>query len=514
MFDQKKVEATLVYDTKPEQFIKHLKYTEGEGHALMDLLPHPRRMEDYYKDFERGPEICEDDRKKDKYERYELVSGLNEFFSARDFGYLVEQQVSEAIRSGYKLSIRTKPGGISFYTKVHGDTVAFAILGPSGSGKTTTLMFSLERYPKVIIHTGKNYRMAQVVYIKVDCPPEGSVKSFYDSCINELEIATRHEITDRNKAKSIDAKRQLFIKHAQRWNLGLLVIDEIQNLISAKKNVDLINQFLTLSNELKVPIAYVGTDMAEDFFKNSEFFVERRTGVNIRTDMFSNDISFELFMKAMWKYQWMSEYVPLTDEMMQTFFKETAGIVDRMVKLFKRAQQEAILKDLDNKAGFTTQFVEAVSKKYFYISRDSLAKMADPEVSSLSIAEPDLKRAKVPGLSESAETKEMKEESQEHINATIVTTEKEELKEAKEKVLYNVIQHFKYRDEEYTQKEMESAVNEVFKYKRKVTESEEKMTKQTIKHLLNSKSNIDAIVECANSQKITEKELPRFGGVL
>lgn len=522
MFERKKskdssadvVNVTLLYESKKGQLLVHDQYKEGEGHALLNMLPGPRTMEDYYYDFERGPEIHEEDRNKDRYERYHLVSGLSEFFSARDFGYMIEQQIAQAFEAGYNLSIPKAPGGTGFFTKVHGDTVACSIIGPSGTGKTTTLMFSLEKYPKLIIHEGKDYRMQQVVYIKVDCPPAGSVKAFYDSCISELEKAVGQEIPDREKARAIDAKRFLFTKRAERWNLGMIVIDEIQNLISAKKNVDLINQFLSLSNESRIPIVYVGTDMAADFFKNSEFFIERRIGTNIRTNMFEYGFAFEVFMKNMWKYQWMQEYIPLTEELKNVFYKESSGIVDRIVKLFKLSQQEAILSGLDTKEGFTPAFVKAISSKYFYISRDTLVKLADPKVSGLSIRESDLKNALVANLDEAAEALKIKEECQDHINETIVLSEKEQLKEAKETVLYNIVQHFKYRDEVFTQKEMQNAVNAVFKYKRKVEGSVDEMTKKAIKQLLETKTNIEELIEDVEGTELSPDDLPRFKGVI
>ena len=52
------------------------------------------------------------------------------------------------------------------------------LIGCSGSGKTTSLERTLQTYPQVIYHPEFNFE--QVVYLKVDCSHNGSLKEIPD----------------------------------------------------------------------------------------------------------------------------------------------------------------------------------------------------------------------------------------------------------------------------------------------------------------------------------------------
>lgn len=199
--------------------------------------------------------------------------------------------------------------------------------------------------------------------------------TFYNSCLNELEKALDYKIPDRHRYKTIDAKEQLFKDCAHKWNLGLLVIDEIQNLLSIK-NKTLMNQFLTLANDLSVPMVFIGTDIVKGFFRDSQFFTQRRIGSEIDATLFKPDFFWDDLMDNIWKYQWMREYVPLTQTMKNRFYFETAGIIDRVVSLFICAQSEAIRRGIDDKEFFDEKLIEEVSKSMFSSSRDKVNALA------------------------------------------------------------------------------------------------------------------------------------------
>lgn len=55
-----------------------------------------------------------------------------------------------------------------------------------------------------------------------------------------------------------------------------------------------------------------------------------------------NDESWEIMLRSMWKYQWTRNKCPLTEEMKNTLYDETQGIIDLAVKLYGIAQIKAI----------------------------------------------------------------------------------------------------------------------------------------------------------------------------
>lgn len=40
-------------------------------------------------------------------------------------------------------------------------------------------------------------------------------------------------------------------------------------------------------------------------------------------------------IQELWQFQWLKEYIPLTQELNDVFYNETAGIIDRVITLLK-----------------------------------------------------------------------------------------------------------------------------------------------------------------------------------
>ncbi len=495
-------------------------------HELITKLPPVRSEEEYFADFEKIPYLNPLDRQKNAAERAILVSGLSDFRISRAFGYRVDFQVAEAIRRGYRLSVKNdgRNGDYknsTFYNKKEGDTTAFVLVGPSGVGKTTALNSSLDYYDQVISHEGVNYRMKQIVYIKVECPPGGSMKTFYDSCLEQMELALNYEIPDKKYAQTVDKKLALFKNCAFRWNLGLLVIDEIQNLTVFKNRDVLMNQFLNLSNILRVPIVYVGTNKVREYFKTGEFYTKRRLGIEINADAFKKDSLWDNLMRRLWEYQWLQEYVPLTDELSDVFYAETGGIINRVISLFENAQREAILNGHDTISGFTPEFIVYVSKQYFSMSRESLNALAATDASGLNIKEEEIKQMAVASNSFVQKTLMLKKEYNE--NEQFLGNKEnssEQMDALRNSVLTNVLSWNKFAPEPFEKNEINKAIKQIFRKKSLLKNGEEDVTKKVIRLLQEERNS-------TNMQQITIDDMgkisvadinadsfPRYRGVL
>lgn len=78
------------------------------------------------------------------------------------------------LQNGYERLMSGKNDMVRFPT-VTSTARSLAFIGCSGSGKTTTLNKILSTYPQVIYHSELNF--TQIVYLRVDCPHDGSLKS-------------------------------------------------------------------------------------------------------------------------------------------------------------------------------------------------------------------------------------------------------------------------------------------------------------------------------------------------
>ena len=61
-----------------------------------------------------------------------------------------------------------------------------------------------------------------------------------------------------------------------------------------------------------------------------------------------NDKEFEIFLKGIWKYQWLNNKSKITKEIVDKFHEKTQGIADLVVKLFVNTQKRAINKGMDD----------------------------------------------------------------------------------------------------------------------------------------------------------------------
>lgn len=349
------------------------------GNRLIEALPPIRSEEDCVYDFVRIPCWTPEVRRRSKMERMQMCAHLREYRTPRDFTCDVDFKIRDLITRCYRAKIPNEcPGstGAGFYC-VSGETVSGGLLvGDSGAGKTTAILHSLQYYPQLIVHDMGDSRMLQIPYINVLCPPDASVKGFYDLCLNEIERITGQPISERDKRSTADKKAQIFRRQAARFNIGLVVVDEVQNIMNVQKKT-LMQHFLNISNELSVPFLFVGTPEVKTFFESEKFRIKRRTGEFLQASYFQKDEIWEEFLQSLWEYQWTKEIIPFSQEFSNVFFQESAGNIDRVKELFVVTQIEAIKNERDTIKCFTPEFVREISHKHFEISFKELNKRAE-----------------------------------------------------------------------------------------------------------------------------------------
>ena len=246
-------------------------------------------------------------------------------------------------------------GGINYAGGYHPHTYGFSILGISGIGKSTTVESILSIYPQVIRHT--SYRgiplpMHQISWLKLDCACDGSLKGLCMDFFREVDglLGTEYCTQYHSRRATLDqmmiAMSRLCVSH----NVGVLIIDEIQNLCSAQKGVPekVLNFFVTLVNTIGVPVIMIGTPKALSILQNEFQQAKRGSGQgDALWERMENDASWDLFCRAIWTYQYTREKVPFTDEMKDALYDEAQGIPFLAVHIYKLVQEDAILSGME-----------------------------------------------------------------------------------------------------------------------------------------------------------------------
>ena len=156
------------------------------------------------------------------------------------------------------------------------------------------------------------------------------------------EYCTQYNSRRATLDRMMIAMSRLCVSH----NVGVLIIDEIQNLCSAQKGVPekVLNFFITLVNTIGVPVIMIGTPKALSILQNEFPQAKRGNGQgDALWERMPNDISWELFCRAIWTYQYKKEHIPFTAGMKDALYDEAQGIPFLAVHIYKLIQEDAIL---------------------------------------------------------------------------------------------------------------------------------------------------------------------------
>lgn len=225
------------------------------------------------------------------------------------------------------------------------------IIGVSGMGKTTTVQRVLSKVPQVIVHNeyeGMNFNQIQVTWLKLEAPANGSIKSLTLQFFSKLDSLLNSNNMERYVSKhlSVDAMIPIMGQLANNIGLGLLVIDELQHLDKWSKQV--MNYFVALMNSFGVPLLLISTPAGYSMLQQEMRIARRVTGSGaVIFNPMKNNREFEIFIKAIWKYQWVIKPTKLSKEIIDLFYEKTQGICDLVVKLFFYVQKRVIEKNLE-----------------------------------------------------------------------------------------------------------------------------------------------------------------------
>lgn len=267
------------------------------------------------------------------------------------------------LQNGYE---RVMTGSTDVYRFESAKSTArsLSFMGCSGSGKSTTLNRILATYPQVIYH--EKYNFTQLVYLKIDCPHDGSLKNLCLHFFRAIDVAlhTDYERKYALKRHSVETLLNLMRQIANVHAIGVLIIDEIQHLSLNRSGgaEKMLNFFVTLVNVVGLPVVMVGTPKARFIFEGDLRSARRGAGFgSICWDPMKDETpqthpntgrlmktEWIAFTNALWKYQWLKHRdLTLSEEIRTCWFDLSQGVLDIVVKLFVLAQHRAITTGLE-----------------------------------------------------------------------------------------------------------------------------------------------------------------------
>ncbi len=260
----------------------------------------------------------------------------------------------------------------------------FALIGFSGCGKSSSIYILVSRYPQVIIHKmGNGCYFPQIVYLVVNCIANSNFSALYegigdaiDKALGNIEPVYAKEIS---KARNLGSKAEKVRELIEKFAIGAIIFDEIQLIDFEHTQENTFDSLLTLANKTKTAIIVVGTEDAKDKMF-SELRTTRRLGVIINGNAYCNNKKFfDILADQLFAYQWFDEPVECTQEIKDTLYELTKGIIDQLVSLYSAVQIEYLTSKKQKKPTINGDYFRKISQKYYPGIQNVLANLENVE---------------------------------------------------------------------------------------------------------------------------------------
>lgn len=229
------------------------------------------------------------------------------------------------------------------YSGILGGSDSFTIIGTSGIGKSSAISRAISLITENrIIETDKPYTKI-IPCLIVQCPFDSSVKGLLLEILRKVdeELGTDHYIhAIKSRASTTDMLIGAVSSIALN-NIGMLVVDEIQNVVNSKNGKSLIGALTQLINNSGISICMVGTPESTVFFEQAMQLARRSVGLQYTTMKY--DEYFQSFCKVIFKYQFLKNHTEITAAITEWLYEHSAGVVSVVVSLIHDAQEIAIL---------------------------------------------------------------------------------------------------------------------------------------------------------------------------
>jgi hypothetical protein len=379
------------------------KINAYKGNPLIEALPTFEESKDIYDLLNNPIPFQPDERKENALIRRRCLTQLPQFFKPLGIHMDIAEFVINTIYHGYenrnplnrdyvrKLNALAKcakehESDYSKFVGTNAEANGGCIIGLTSMGKSSCTNRVCSGIPQKIIHEeykGEDIPRMQITWMKIDCPFDGTVKGLCENFLEKFdEITGENTIKDYRNTSDI-ATHSMMIKMAViacRHSLGVLIIDEFQNISQAKSGGKerMMNYILNLVNTIGVPVILIGVGEAIDNISDNLMYAKRTMGFEGMGEISNLQFhtpDWDRLMKELWKYQWTKTETPLTPELSSAIYMASAGIIHYAVKIFGLAQRKIITDDSSQNEILTVELIEIVYfSKEFKVERELIEK--------------------------------------------------------------------------------------------------------------------------------------------
>ena len=228
------------------------------------------------------------------------------------------------------------------YSGIMGGSDSFTIIGSSGIGKSSAISRAITLITENRVIETENPYTKIIPCICVQCPFDSSVKGLLLEVLRKVdEVIDSKYYQNALRARAttdmlIGSVSQVALNH-----IGLLVVDEIQNICNSKNGKSLVGMLTQLINNSGISICMVGTPESAVFFEQAMQLARRSLGLHY--DVMEYGVGFKKFCEVLYSYQYVEQKTEITDTITEWLYEHTSGNISVVVSLIHDAQEIAIL---------------------------------------------------------------------------------------------------------------------------------------------------------------------------
>lgn len=228
------------------------------------------------------------------------------------------------------------------YSGIMGGSDSFTVIWAPGIGKSSAISRAIALIIENRIIEVENPYTKIILCICVQCPFDSSVKGLLLEILRKVdEVIGGNYYPNALRARTttdmlIGSVSQVALNH-----IGLLVVDEIQNVCNSKNGKSLVGMLTQLINNSGISICMVDTPESAVFFEQAMQLARRSLGLQYDVMEYGED--FKMFCEVLYSYQYVKRRTEITDAVMTWLYEHTSGNISVVVSLIHDAQEIAIL---------------------------------------------------------------------------------------------------------------------------------------------------------------------------
>lgn len=288
-------------------------------------------------------------------------------------------------KKGTKLAVQQKNQNYKAiiqqeYSGIMGGSDSFTIIGASGIGKSSAISRAITLITENRVIEVENPYTKIIPCICVQCPFDSSVKGLLLEILRKVdEMIDSKYYQNALRARTttdmlIGSVSQVALNH-----IGLLVVDEIQNVCNSKNGKSLVGMLTQLINNSGISICMVGTPESALFFEQAVQLARRSLG--LRYDVMEYGTDFRKFCEIVFSYQYVKTRTEITDGIMEWLYEHTSGNISVVVSLLHDAQEIAILngKEVLNLESLQEAYQKRLSMLHGFINTEQKKQVSKPK---------------------------------------------------------------------------------------------------------------------------------------